>query len=138
MAYDNDPRVTGGYRLPSIGDIDDKRMIYTVYAEDDEVEYKIPLRFGVCDVCDGHGVHVNANIDGEHGLTAEDFEDDPDFKEAYFGGAYDVTCAGCNGLRVKPYAVPAEGSAEARWLEQYFADDAEYAAVCAAERRMGA
>jgi RecJ-like exonuclease len=50
----------------------------------------------ICPICDGDGTYVNPNIDG-NGLTADDFNDDPDFAEAYFGGAYDVTCSTCNG-----------------------------------------
>jgi hypothetical protein len=33
-------------------------------------------------------------------LTAEDFNEDPDFKEDYMSGVYDTTCAACRGLRV--------------------------------------
>ncbi len=58
-----------------------------------------PAAFIVCPVCDGRGRHVNPNIDRD-GLTADDFAADPDFKAAYLAGVYDVTCAGCRGLRV--------------------------------------
>lgn len=53
----------------------------------------------ICPVCDGEGKTVNPNIDA-HGLTAEDFREDPDFAEDYRSGLYDITCAACNGLRV--------------------------------------
>jgi hypothetical protein len=53
----------------------------------------------VCPVCNGEGKTVNPNIDA-HGLTAEDFYDDPDFAEDYRSGVYDITCAACNGMRV--------------------------------------
>lgn len=53
----------------------------------------------VCPVCDGEGTTVNPNIDA-HGLTREDFAEDPDFAEDYSSGVYDITCAGCNGMRV--------------------------------------
>jgi DNA-directed RNA polymerase subunit RPC12/RpoP len=53
----------------------------------------------VCPVCNGEETTVNPNIDG-HGLTAEDFMEDPDFAEEYAAGAYDITCAACSGKRV--------------------------------------
>ena len=53
----------------------------------------------VCPVCDGEGKTVNPNIDS-HGLTAEDFYEDPDFAEEYMSGTYDITCRGCKGQRV--------------------------------------
>ena len=57
-------------------------------------------KYEVCKRCRGEGKHVNSAIDG-NGLTAEDFASlGPDFEEDYFGGAYDVTCEECNGLRV--------------------------------------
>lgn len=59
---------------------------------------RFPAHFEVCDRCGGTGHHVNPAIDG-HGLGSEDF-DDEDFREAYFGGRYDVTCYECKGERV--------------------------------------
>jgi hypothetical protein len=53
----------------------------------------------VCPVCDGEGTTVNPNIDA-HGLTAEDFYEDPDFAEDYKRGTYDIPCRGCDGRRV--------------------------------------
>ena len=53
----------------------------------------------VCPVCDGEGKTVNPNIDA-NGLTADDFNEDPDFREDYMSGMYDITCAACHGKRV--------------------------------------
>jgi hypothetical protein len=53
----------------------------------------------VCPVCDGEGTTVNPNIDA-NGLTREDFDEDPDFREDYMSGVYDITCAACHGKRV--------------------------------------
>jgi len=85
---------------------DEKTMTWTLIIEtdDDEVEIELPARFDVCDVCDGKGKRVNPAIDG-HGISAEEFDDDPDFKEAYFSGAYDITCDACSGKRVIPVIV---------------------------------
>lgn len=56
-------------------------------------------KWTVCPVCDGEGKTVNPAIDS-HGLTAEDFNEDPDFSEDYKSGLYDITCRGCDGQRV--------------------------------------
>jgi hypothetical protein len=67
----------------------------------DNVHYTIRCRSTkeVCERCRGEGSHVNPNIDG-HGLSQEDFDEDPDFKENYMSGVYDVQCEECKGLRV--------------------------------------
>jgi hypothetical protein len=64
-----------------------------------EQQIALPAKFVVCHRCEGTGTHVNPSIDG-NGLTREDFEQDPDFEEAYFAGAYDVRCETCKGQRV--------------------------------------
>jgi len=53
----------------------------------------------VCPVCEGEGKTVNPAIDS-HGLTREDFAEDPDFAESYMRGDYDITCRACMGQRV--------------------------------------
>ena len=53
----------------------------------------------LCPVCSGHGTTVNPDIDS-HGLSAEDFREDPDFAEDYFSGTYDIQCQACLGKRV--------------------------------------
>jgi hypothetical protein len=53
----------------------------------------------VCWRCNGAGAHVNPAIDG-NGISPEEFHEDPDFAESYFGGVYDITCEECNGDRV--------------------------------------
>lgn len=50
----------------------------------------------VCPICEGEGKYVNPAIDS-HGLTAEDFHEDPDFFDEYMAGTYDVTCNFCKG-----------------------------------------
>jgi hypothetical protein len=64
-----------------------------------EHEYYHPSHFEVCPHCEGAGKHVNPAIDG-HGLSQEDFDEDPSFKENYFSGVYDIECECCKGLRV--------------------------------------
>ena len=84
------------------GDQFDGRIVkFTSYDENDyEVEYELPGKYEVCGLCHGRGTHVNPSIDS-HGLTAEDFAEDPDFAEDYFGGAYDEVCNQCHGKRVE-------------------------------------
>ncbi len=53
-------------------------------------------RWMICDLCDGEGSYVNPAIDS-HGLTAEDFAEDPDFAHSYMRGDYNVSCRECNG-----------------------------------------
>jgi len=59
----------------------------------------VPATKEICHRCDGEGTHVNPNIDG-NGLTAEDFAEDPDFRESYMSGVYDVRCEECNGEKI--------------------------------------
>lgn len=59
----------------------------------------LPAKRVVCHRCDGSGFHVNPSVDG-HGLSSDDFDQDPDFREAYFSGRYDVECEECKGERV--------------------------------------
>lgn len=63
--------------------------------EDVMVEHRVPAKWVICHRCDGNGTHVNPNVDG-HGISPEEFDEDPDFRENYFAGVYDVRCdAGC-------------------------------------------
>ena len=93
---------TAFYTLP-LTDIDARAMTATlvVYNEeaDEEDFLTVYLRWAVCPLCDGKGHHVNPSIDA-NGLSAEDFAEDPDFREDYFSGTYDVPCYQCGGLRV--------------------------------------
>jgi len=56
--------------------------------------------WAICSRCDGHGTIVNPSVDG-NGLTQEDFDEDPDFREAYFGGVYDIACPDCESGKVR-------------------------------------
>lgn len=78
---------------------DDKWYVQSVtnpgYA-DEEVD--LPMKFEVCPRCQGEGVHDHPAF--ADGISPEQFEEDPDFKEEYLRGAYDVQCSVCSGLRV--------------------------------------
>jgi hypothetical protein len=78
----------------------DPKIVFTLFTDaGDEVEVSLPARYEVCPTCEGRGTHVNRAIDG-HGLTREDFLEDPEFEEGYFRGDYDVQCTQCEGNRV--------------------------------------
>jgi hypothetical protein len=111
-------------------------------AEGTEIEVELPAKWDVCSRCDGEGKHVNPSIDS-HGISREEFDEDPDFEEAYFRGDYDVRCEECKGrttvLVVDEQACKAQGFEVE--LEAYFKHLREMDAVereMAAERRMGA
>lgn len=59
----------------------------------------LPAKRIVCDRCEGTGSHVNPSIDG-NGISLDEFDRDPDFKEAYLSGHFDVTCEECKGENV--------------------------------------
>jgi len=92
-----------------------------------------PARYEVCGNCNGKGHHVNRAIDG-NGLSADDFNEDPDFAEAYFSGVYDVPCDECHGNRV--VLVPATEAGQTV-LSRMAREESAYRAEIAAERRMG-
>lgn len=104
--------------------------------EDEEGNERwLPARYEVCDLCGGKGSHVNPSIDA-HGLTAEDFHDDPEFAEAYGRGVYDVPCNNCDGMRVS--LVVDRDACSAELLEEYDDEEeaeANYRAMAAAERQ---
>ena len=52
-------------------------------------------------MCDGSGKYVNPSI-VSGGLTQEDFDQDPEFRQDYFSGVYDITCEQCHGNNVIP------------------------------------
>lgn len=83
---------------------DKKTMKFTIVHwddDDEELETEVPAKYEVCGRCNGKGTHINPNVDG-HGISQEEFDEDPDFKENYFGGVYDVACHECDGANVVP------------------------------------
>jgi hypothetical protein len=109
--------------------------IRNVILWDDEGTKKIiPAHFEVCGKCNGRGAVVNPSIDG-NGLSQEELDDDPEFREAYFSGAYDISCPDCHGLRV--VLMPDEGTEGAKAIQEAWKCEASYRAEIEAERRMG-
>lgn len=126
LNYDNDARVRAAREKAS----------FVVY-DDDDVEHELPTTWGVCPTCRGEGKHTNPSIDC-NGLTRDDFDDDPDFADSYMSGHYDVTCYGCEGLRVVQVIDESRMSDDLRAMwEADRRADADCRAMEAAERRMG-
>ena len=114
--------------------------------------FEVPAKYRVCHLCRGRGAVVNPGVDCM-GLTSEDLAADPGFAEDYFGGRYDVSCPACKGLRVLPTVI-APGTAERpgqrdydwtpcrrflwRLVLRHEREEAEFRALCRAERIMGA
>lgn len=150
--YDNDSRVRAARAGKWYESLNSSRMTVTVDLEYDADDYEniedvpeshveLPIKFVVCGTCQGRGLHVNPSVDCG-GLTGEDFERDPDFREEYFNGAYDVQCYECHGNRVVPQVneekCSNEQKAYLKRLNQLQREHDAYERECAMERRMGA
>ena len=97
----------------------------------------VSLKWEVCGTCDGRGKVVNPSIDA-HGITADEFYDDPDFAEDYHRGVYDIPCPECHGRTTSLGIDLKNTEAETlKYIEKWFRDEASYRAEVAAERRMG-
>lgn len=117
--------------------LDEKRMIAKaeLWDEDgDEFEAEVPFKWDVCQTCNGKGKHVNPSIDS-HGISPEEFDQDPDFAESYHRGDYDVPCYECGGRRV--VAMPDEDTDNGKLAVEKMQRQAEWAAEEAHERHMG-
>lgn len=64
-------------------------------------ELLLPGEYIVCTKCRGEGKHTNPAIDS-HGISQEEFDENPGFQEAYMNGVYDIPCEKCNGERLLP------------------------------------
>ena len=93
-----------------------------------KADESIPVRFEVCNVCQGRGNYVNPAIDS-HGLTRDDFNADPEFYEDYLSGIYNVRCEGCEGRATVP--VPTDKA-----HKRVLAEEAEDAFTNNLEREM--
>ena len=141
MNYYSDSRVIAQSKWYS--HIDEKRMVATMtddlraILDDESIEYEgdeVQFSWDVCPTCGGKGSHVNPSIDS-HGLTAEDFYDDPDFAEDYIRGHYDVACYNCGGRRVVPSI---SNPKIIKAIEEWSYYEAQSRSEYLAERRMGA
>ena len=86
--YFGDPRVIAGNANLGITKDGERIEFTTEDNEGNEVSHTLPTKFEVCGTCGGRGSHVNPSIDCG-GLSSDDFDEDPDFRDAYFNGSYD-------------------------------------------------
>ena len=63
--------------------------------ESAEQDHELPAAWAICDRCEGNGKHDPEAF--RNGFSREDFDEDPDFAEAYRAGRYDVPCEECHG-----------------------------------------
>lgn len=102
MNYFNDPRVRAAERDSTVALIG-KLIRYAVEDELDPFEeygvtpdFTPEFTWEVCPMCMGEGTTVNPSIDAG-GISSEQFYEDPDFADDYFGGVYDIQCPECKG-----------------------------------------
>lgn len=138
----NDRRTIANEIDPFDG-FDEKRMTlsFTFENEDGEEERRtFPAMFCLCELCDGKGKHVDPAIDC-NGLTQEDFDDDPGFKEEYLSGRYDIDCNMCGGKRVTPCvnenALNEDQKVDYKMILEKLEDDERYRAQRRKETIMG-
>ena len=109
----------------------------TVIIENDSEEWVVPVKYEVCDTCSGRGKHVNPSIDS-HGISAEEFAEDPDFAQEYWRGTYDVPCAECHGQRVSITINEARMTDnELKRVTKHIREFYDYQHEMARERKMG-
>lgn len=88
-----------------------------------------PRHWAICGCCDGEG--TSSAYLGD--FSMDELNEDPDFAEAYFDGAYDRTCPKCKGSgKVKAISYERLTDAQRQELDDYN----EMQAEMAAERRM--
>ncbi len=141
--YHNDSRVQAGQRTDWYKSINPSNMCAVIVLTDeesgDEVEHTVSFKFAVCPTCRGKGSHVNPSIDAG-GITSSEWEEwDEEDRESYMSGAYDVQCYECKGNRVIPEMDRDSVSPELlEQIDRIDRENAEFEAVCRAERMMGA
>lgn len=99
--YYNDRRTQVEYRRNRIKVVEEGENFATIEVDLGDVTetHRVPVKYGVCPCCRGRGSVVNPSIDAG-GITEEDFERDPGFREDYMAGRFNVTCGQCRGKRV--------------------------------------
>ena len=98
-----------------------------VHDEDGEnVVVWFPATYEVCGQCDGRGSYVHPDIDG-HGISPDEFADDPEFEASYRSGAYDIPCEECSGRRVELVAnFPAFSPNQAATWDRLWAEEEDH------------
>jgi len=119
------------------GESEDDAYELTVEGEEILEELALPTRREVCDRCRGEGKHDHPAF--SNGISAEEFDEDPDFREDYMAGTYDVPCEECHGRNVVDVIDTERVPADAREaLYRWWQEEASDRRAAEAERRMGA
>jgi len=100
MTWWNDPRHNTEQWYESF-DKDTMKAEYVSYKGEEEETLEVECKYVTCDTCNGKGSYVNPNID-DRGLSYDDFDRNPGFRENYSSGMYDITCVSCEGLGKEP------------------------------------
>ncbi len=112
-------------------------VLYFVDEDGCDSEIKLPTKWEVCGVCSGRGTHVDPAIDC-CGLSAEDFNDDPEFLDDYFNGQYDQRCNRCGGrTTIEVVDLDDMNEVHREAYEQQLRDEANDRACYLAEVRAG-
>jgi RecJ-like exonuclease len=111
-------------------------LTYVLTKLGNQFQVELPAKRIVCPTCNGNGSHVNPAVDG-HGISPDEFAEDPEFAESYFQGVYDVACEECHGKRVVDVVAVDELTPKMRerYERQQDAEAADRREI-AAERRM--
>jgi len=104
--------------------------------EGEEIEVQIPARWEICDVCHGEGKHsLDIGM-----ITADEWNQEWSYEERedYMSGRYDRQCECCCGSgKVKVADLDSMDPELRKRYEEWEREEAEYEAICRAERRMG-
>jgi len=106
------------------------RKIFMTDENGDEYEVDLPMRWTICNNCEGHG--KSSAYLGAYTASEMD-EAGPEFEEDYFSGALDRTCECCKGSGKVQVVDVDRLSPEER---KVFDDDCEIERQMRAEERM--
>lgn len=114
-----------------------------LFEDDGDVERTVEFkaRWEICSGCDGCATDRGASVECDGGgfTSSQWAELDDEFRQNYLDGVYDRPCTYCEGLgRVQVIDRAAADPADLAIYDQNQRDEADYRAICAAERRMGA
>lgn len=114
----------------------------TIEHDGAEREYSLAAHYVICPMCDGRGTDGGHSVECDGGgFTASEWaEQDEDFRQDYLAGVYDRPCEACRGHAGRVLEVDRD-KADPSILALFDAEneaEADYLAMCAAERRMGA
>lgn len=109
------------------------RTPFLCIGDDEEIE--LPFKWQICSSCDGHG--KSSAYLGAY-TSSEMDEAGPEFFDDYMAGRYDRPCEHCEGGKVKVADYSQMTKKQISLYREQVREDREFAALCRAERAMGA